>query len=174
MYKIQKCIHWKNKVCLQHSIHTQSFSLTCYDFHLTLLWLGKQCRPRSDTTESGVWSGSTLFAYINFYSKWTVCTRYIWIKIWIGWRFPLRNNSQNIWNDILFIIALFQHKCSKAECCVSSVIKRNKKCALEKTTRTQARRQRGCGDAIARPPPPQLGKLFQNHAVFHQKLCLNP
>ena len=27
----------------------------------------KQCRPRSDTAERGVWSGSALFANINFY-----------------------------------------------------------------------------------------------------------
>ena len=31
--------------------------------------LGKQCRPRSDATECGIWSGSTLFASKNFYSK---------------------------------------------------------------------------------------------------------
>ena len=27
--------------------------------------IGKQCRPRSDATEWGVWSGSTLFALIS-------------------------------------------------------------------------------------------------------------
>ena len=31
--------------------------------------LGKQCRPRSDATERGVWSGSDLFANRNFYQK---------------------------------------------------------------------------------------------------------
>ena len=31
---------------------------------------GKQCRPRSDAAECSVWSGSTLFAYRNFYLKW--------------------------------------------------------------------------------------------------------
>ena len=33
--------------------------------------IGKQCRPRSDATERGVWLGSTLFAYGNFYQKQT-------------------------------------------------------------------------------------------------------
>ena len=41
--------------------------------HISLashLWdIGKQCRPRSDATERGVWSGSTLFAHKNFYQK---------------------------------------------------------------------------------------------------------
>ena len=32
--------------------------------------LSKQCRPWSDATERGIWSGSTLFAYRNFYLKW--------------------------------------------------------------------------------------------------------
>ena len=31
--------------------------------------IGKQCRPRSDTAESGVWSGSSLFANRIIYSK---------------------------------------------------------------------------------------------------------
>ena len=31
--------------------------------------LGKHGRPRSDAAERGVWSGSTLFAYRNFYLK---------------------------------------------------------------------------------------------------------
>ena len=31
--------------------------------------IGKHCRPRSDATESGVWSGSSLFANRNIYSK---------------------------------------------------------------------------------------------------------
>ena len=44
-------------------------------FHLinpykpTVPFLGKQCRPRSDAAERGVWSGSPLFAYRIFYSK---------------------------------------------------------------------------------------------------------
>ena len=34
----------------------------------SLFWdLGKQCRPRSDSTEHSVLSGSTLFAYRKFY-----------------------------------------------------------------------------------------------------------
>ena len=34
----------------------------------SFLWnIGKQCRPRSDATERGVWSGSYLFAYIIYY-----------------------------------------------------------------------------------------------------------
>ena len=41
--------------------------------HISLashLWgIGKQCRPRSDTAERGVWSGSSLFASMNFYRK---------------------------------------------------------------------------------------------------------
>ena len=37
---------------------------------LTHIWdIGKQCRPRSDAAERGVWSGSTLFAHRNFYQK---------------------------------------------------------------------------------------------------------
>ena len=31
--------------------------------------LGKQCRPRSDAAERRIWSGPSLFAYTNFYSK---------------------------------------------------------------------------------------------------------
>ena len=31
--------------------------------------IGKQCRPRSDTPECGVWSGSSLLANRNIYSK---------------------------------------------------------------------------------------------------------
>ena len=31
--------------------------------------IGKQCRPRSDSTECCIWSGSTLLAYRNFCSK---------------------------------------------------------------------------------------------------------
>ena len=35
-----------------------------------LFWdLGKQSRPRSDAAERSVWSGSTLFAYKNFYNE---------------------------------------------------------------------------------------------------------
>ena len=41
--------------------------------HISLashLWeICKQCRPRSDAAERGVWSGSTLFAHRNFYQK---------------------------------------------------------------------------------------------------------
>ena len=41
--------------------------------HLSLasfLWdIGKQCRPRSDTAERGVLSGSSLFAYRMFYQN---------------------------------------------------------------------------------------------------------
>ena len=36
----------------------------------TFFWdLGRQCRPRSDATKLGIWSGSTLFACRNFYLK---------------------------------------------------------------------------------------------------------
>ena len=34
-----------------------------------ILDIDKYCSPRSDATERGVWSVSTLFAYKNFYSK---------------------------------------------------------------------------------------------------------
>ena len=41
--------------------------------HISLashVWdIGKQCRPRSDAAERGVWSGSTLFTHRNFYQK---------------------------------------------------------------------------------------------------------
>ena len=45
----------------------------CLLTHLSLasfLWdIGKQCRPRSDTAERGVLSGSSLFAYRMFYQN---------------------------------------------------------------------------------------------------------
>ena len=42
--------------------------------HISLAFLffwdiGKQCRPRSDAAERGIWSGSSLFANRNIYSK---------------------------------------------------------------------------------------------------------
>ena len=49
--------------------HVKLFSLKLYPFPLTHLCLvshkrdiSKQCRPRSNAAECGVWSGSTLFA----------------------------------------------------------------------------------------------------------------
>ena len=39
--------------------------LSCLVFHI---WnVGRQCRPRSDAAERGIWTGSILFAYRNFY-----------------------------------------------------------------------------------------------------------
>ena len=38
-------------------------------FYYQTFNLFMQCRPRSEAAEHGVWSGSTLFAYRNFYKK---------------------------------------------------------------------------------------------------------
>ena len=37
-------------------------SFLCYGYHVVRRDIGKQCRPRSDAAECGIWAGSTLFA----------------------------------------------------------------------------------------------------------------
>ena len=47
-------------------VHAMILTHSCLVSHF---WdLGKQCRPRSDVAEGGVGTGSTLFAYRNFYN----------------------------------------------------------------------------------------------------------
>ena len=56
----------KNWICLGKSQwKVREF---CFCLRVATL-IGKQCRPRSDASESGVWSGSSLFANRNIYSK---------------------------------------------------------------------------------------------------------
>ena len=62
--------------CFENHFHTNSHFTVLKHFPLTHIslashfWdIGKQCRPRSDATERGIWSGSSLFANRNIYSK---------------------------------------------------------------------------------------------------------
>ena len=62
--------------CFENHFHTNSHFTVLKHFPLTHIslashfWdIGKQCRPRSDTTERGIWSGSSLFDNRNIYSK---------------------------------------------------------------------------------------------------------
>ena len=55
------------------SLKTDSLITWLILTHISLashFWdIGKQCRPRSDAAERSVWSGSTLFAHMNFHQK---------------------------------------------------------------------------------------------------------
>ena len=84
----------------QHTIGTWSWSklvLTHISLASFFLDLDKQCRPRSDATECGVWSGSPLFAYKMFYENSNKNVKYHprtlktgtdWSS-WYQWEIPL-------------------------------------------------------------------------------------
>ena len=56
-------------LCFTHSVNCRKLILTHISISSHFWDIGKQCRPRSDATERGVWSGSSLFANRNIYSK---------------------------------------------------------------------------------------------------------
>ena len=63
-----KCCKTLDQVCKQGwPPETSGLTHLCLASHK--LDLDKRCRPRSDAAERGVWLGSTLFAYRNFYQK---------------------------------------------------------------------------------------------------------
>ena len=95
-------ISW-NTLCLTHISRASLFRD-----------LGKQCRPRSDNTERGVWSESTLFAYRNFYTKQK--------KNWNGTPGPLQleMESSNWWRwtgplgkyELITVISYYRRNCT--------------------------------------------------------------
>ena len=54
----------RSQVRVMSRSHVISWTLNCL-----YLYIDKQCRPRSDVVECGIWSGSSLFVKRNFYQK---------------------------------------------------------------------------------------------------------
>ena len=63
----------QNEICQIGNKKIPHFEKLIVLTHISLashFWdTGKQCRPRSDAAERGVWSGPSLFAYRNFYQN---------------------------------------------------------------------------------------------------------
>ena len=106
---IMRHFNWVFTVCQVTYLGVTSVKHACTAIltHISLasfLWdIGKQCRPRSDATEYGVWSGSPPSVYLQtvlLKSKkkhlTTLKTEMDWSNWW-NWEFPFEGQRPNYW-----------------------------------------------------------------------------